>query len=168
MARRVVLTFALIATLAVGVAAPTGAVASTRPSKTARMICQAEARGDLAGVLAITPIDITKPTWRNGTYSCTYHYRTGSFTISVTELETRAATRSYFSARGVALQRLDEAVRLGDEAFQTADGTTVVRKDDKVLEVDASQLPPKFSKLALDPAGVTSAVATTILGCWTG
>jgi hypothetical protein len=168
MTRRVLFACALMATLAFGVAAPTGAATATRPSKTARMICQAEARGDLAGVLAITPIDITEPTWRDGTYSCTYHYQTGSFTISVTELKTRAATRAYFNARGVALQRLDDPVHLGDDAFQTSDGTTVVRKDNKVLEVDASQLPQKFSKLALDPASVASTVTTTILGCWTG
>ena len=57
---------------------------------------------------------------------------------------------------------------LGDDAFQTANGTLVVRKDHKVLEVDASKLPQKFSKLALKPADVTSTVAMTILKCWTG
>jgi hypothetical protein len=158
----------LVATSFVLAAAVPGTAATSRPSKTARMICQAEVRGDLAGVLASKPTTVTRPTWSNGTYSCTYRYPTGSFAVSVTELRSRAATRAFFDERGVALQRTTVPVQLGDDAFQTSDGSTVVRKDDKVLEVDAAQLPARFGKQGLDPASVTSAVATVILGCWTG
>jgi hypothetical protein len=161
----------MVATLSiVWVGAGTAASASRAavPSKQAKMICAGEAKHDIAGVLAIKPVRVTKPTWVDDVYSCTYVYPTGSFTVAVKDLPDRTATSAYFDTLGTTLSRLPDAVGLGDGAFLTPTGSVVVRKDNKVLEVDASKLPAEFGKLELSPADVGSTVAMTILGCWTG
>jgi hypothetical protein len=138
------------------------------PTKKAKMVCAKEAQHDIAGVLAIKPAAVTKPTWTNQLYSCTYQYPTGSFTVSVKQLTDRAATTQYFNALGTLLNRLPDDVPMGDGAYLTANGSMVVRKDNNVLDVDAGKLPAQFSKLHLSPADVASSVAMTILGCWKG
>jgi hypothetical protein len=158
----------VLSVLGSGVASAAPKAHAVTPSKKARMICASEAKHDIAGVLAITPVKVTKPTWVDATYSCTYRYPTGSFALSVKQLPSRAATSAYFSALGATLQRLPDPVPMGDGAFQTPGGSMVVRKDDNVLVVDASKLPAEFSKLKLAPADVASSVAMTILGCWKG
>jgi hypothetical protein len=138
------------------------------PTKKAKMVCAREAQHDIAGVLAIKPAAVTRPTWANQLYSCTYQYPTGSFTVSVKQLADRPATVQYFNALGTFLNRLPDDVPMGDGAYLTANGSMVVRKDNNVLEVDAGKLPAQFSKLHLSPADVASSVAMTILGCWKG
>ena len=132
------------------------------------MVCTKEARGEVAGVLGVKPTTVTKPTWVDHLYSCTYQYPSGSFTVSVKQLADRPTTISYFDELGTTLSRLPDNVPMGDGAFLTASGSMIVRKDNNVLEVDASKLPAKFSKLKLTPADVASSVAMTILGCWNG
>lgn len=158
----------IAAILASGNASASAPQATPRPTKKATMVCAGEAQRDIAGVLAIKPTSITKPTWIDRVYSCTYHYPTGSFTISVKQLRDRPSTITYFNDLGATLNRLPENVPLGDGAFLTPNGSAIVRKDNNVLQVDASQLPARFAKLQLVPANVASAVAMTILGCWKG
>jgi hypothetical protein len=157
----------LIACVVLG-SATASAATPTKPSSKATMVCAPEARRDIAGVLATKPLTVTKPTWQNRVYSCTYRYVTGSFTVSVKQLTDRPATINYFHQVGQTMNRLPDNIPMGDSAFQTANGSTVVRKDNNVLAVDASALPTQFSKLKLAPADVTAAVAMTILGCWKG
>ena len=78
------------------------------PTKKAKMVCAREAQHDIAGVLAIKPAAVTKPTWANQLYSCTYQYPTGSFTLSVKQLADRPATVQYFNALGAFLNRLPD------------------------------------------------------------
>ena len=132
------------------------------------MVCAREAQRDIAGVLAIEPAAVTKPTWRNRLYACTYQYPTGSFTVSVKQLADRPTTIRYFNELGTTLNRLPDDVPMGDGAYLTPNGSMIVRKDDNVLDVDAAKLPVQFSKLRLSPADVASSVAMTILGCWKG
>jgi hypothetical protein len=132
------------------------------------MVCAREAQRDIAGVLAFKPTAVTTPTWVDHLYSCTYRYPTGSFTVSVKQLPDRPSTIAYFAELGTALSRLPDDVAMGDGAFQTSNGSMVVRKDNDVLQVDASKLPDRFAKLQLGPADVASSVAMTILGCWKG
>jgi hypothetical protein len=159
---------AVLSVLGGGVASAAPSARVAPPSKKARMICAGEAKDDIAGVLAITPVKVTKPTWVDRTYSCTYQYPTGSFALSVKQLPSRTATTAYFTALGTTLQRLPNPLPMGDGAFQTPGGSMVVRKDNNVLVVDASKLPAEFSKLKLVPAVVAQSVAMTILGCWKG
>jgi len=132
------------------------------------MVCAGEAQRDIAGVLAIKPTVVTKPTWIEHLYSCTYRYRNGSFTVSVKQFPDRPSTVNYFTDLGTTLNRLPDNVPMGDGAFLAPNGSMVVRKDNNVLDVDPSKLPARFAKLQLSPADVASSVAMTILGCWKG
>jgi hypothetical protein len=141
-------------------------VAGARPSRTARMICAHEVRTEIGGVLARTPIRVTTPTWVDHRYSCDYVYPQGTVTLSVTELDGADATTAYFDQLGAERGRLPETIELGQGAFQTADGSIVVRKDFKVLLVDVAHLRTGLTP-RLDPATVASTIAVVILGCWT-
>ena len=132
------------------------------------MVCAGEARRDIAGVLGTKPAVVTKATWIDHLYSCTYRYSNGSFTVSVKQLPNRASTVNYFTELGTTLNRLPDNVPMGDGAFLAPNGSMVVRKDNNVLDVDPSKLPARFAKLQLSPADVASSVAMTILGCWKG
>jgi len=57
---------------------------------------------------------------------------------------------------------------LGQGAFQTTDGSVVVRKDWKVLLVDTSGLPARFGVPATTSGEVAVTVGDIILGCWAG
>jgi hypothetical protein len=159
---------ALLVIAASGTAGATRSGTAPKPSKKAEMVCAKEAQREIAGVLGIKPTRVTQPTWVDQLYSCTYRYSSGSFTVSVKQLADRPTTVAYFDSLGTTLSRLPDDVPLGDRAFLTANGTMTVRKDNDVLEVDASKLPPQFSKLHLSPSDVASSVAMTILGCWKG
>ena len=63
--------------------------------------------------------------------------------LSVKELSSWAQTYAYFDARHPTGQART-LQGLGQGAFQTTDGSVVVRKDWKVLLVDSSGLPAQF------------------------
>jgi hypothetical protein len=140
--------------------------ASDTPSPTARMICAHEAQSELAGVLATKPTRITTPTWTDHVYSCNYLYPQGTITLSVKELTDTATTTAYFDHLGATLGRLPDNIHLGQGAFQTPNGSMIVRKDFKVLLVDVSHLPNGFDQPGYTAPDVASATAITILGCW--
>ena len=101
-------------------------------------------------------------------YSCRYVYANGAIALSVKELGTKAATVSYVSSLGRIAGRRADKLPLGQGAFWTTNGSVVVRKDTKVLLVDAANLPPTLGRWSLNPAAVADTVATAIMGCWTG
>jgi hypothetical protein len=142
--------------------------AGTRPSESAKMVCAHEAQSDIAGVLGVKPTKVTLPTWVDHLYSCRYVYPDGVMTLSVRELDSAADTTSYFDGLATTMGRRPDNLPIGEGAFITTDGSVVVRKDYKVLTVDASQLPAAFGTLALVPTDVSTAVAMTVLGCWSG
>src|SRR5690348_16253967 len=53
--------------------------AGPSPSVSARMVCSAEARGDIAAALGIKAKQVTQPTWvrKSHLYSCDYVYGRG-------------------------------------------------------------------------------------------
>ncbi len=57
---------------------------------------------------------------------------------------------------------------LGQGAFQTTDGSMVVRKDWKVLLVNTAGLPAQFGQPPTSSGEVAVTVADVILGCWDG
>ncbi len=147
---------------------PSVAETAAKPSKKATMVCADEAQKDIAGVLAQKTTAVTTPTWSDDLYSCTYEYPDGSFTLSVKELADHAATTAYFDSVGMSMGRMHDDVPLGDGAFATPNGSMIVRKDNLVMVVDATHLPPTLGKQKLAPADVAETVAVTILGCWKG
>jgi hypothetical protein len=131
------------------------------------MICADEAQGDVAGVLAARA-KVSKPTWRDRTYSCTYRYPSGSFDISVVEYPTIPAATTGYATLAADPKVSDPDLGMADASFARADGSLVLRQDRRIVEVDPTHLPARFSKLELAPAAVARAVAVTVLRCWQG
>jgi hypothetical protein len=121
----------------------------------------------IASALGVTA-DVSTPTWVDHLYSCTYKYPTGSMVLSIKELSSWSETFAYFDGLGARLGHAQSLRNLGQGAFQTTDGSVVVRKDWKVLLVDTSGLPPQFGVPATSSADVAVTVGDVILGCWAG
>lgn len=132
------------------------------------MVCEPEAQRDIAGSIGVTPTQVTSPTWVDRIYACNYVYPDGVISLSVKEFDNLLATVSYFDRLGSRLGERPDPPALGDGAFVTTDGSVVVRKDDKVLDVDISHLPVQFGDPLEDPTEVAVSVATTVMGCWVG
>jgi hypothetical protein len=142
--------------------------AGVNPSESAQMICAPEAQRDIAESLGVTPTRVTTPTWVDHVYSCTYVYPNGSFTMSVKELSNLDETKAYFAALGTRLGREPGSIALGQGGFTTTDGSVVVRKDFKVLDVDISKLPDPFGQPPQKRSDVALSIAAVLMSCWTG
>jgi hypothetical protein len=141
--------------------------AGPHPSEISKMVCADEARSDIASALG-EKAAVSEPTWQDHLYSCRYTYPTGSFVLSVKELSSWAQTYAYFRMLGTELASTRTLQGLGQGAFQTTDGSVVVRKDWKVLVVDSSGLPAQFGLPPTSSGDVAVTVADVILGCWAG
>jgi hypothetical protein len=139
----------------------------SRPSAAARMVCAQEARRDIETVLAIKQIPVGRATFANHLYTCTYRLPTGALTLSVKDTLNRAGTDAYFATLR---QRLGSTrdLDLGEASYGTDGGTVVLRKDNDVLQVDATGLPALFGSKHQKRSDVAYEVALVILGCWTG
>jgi hypothetical protein len=89
-------------------------------------------------------------------------------TLSVKELSSPKQTTAYFNSLGAQLGVARKLTLLGQGAFQTTNGSVVVRKDYKVLLVDDSGLPAKFGHPPTTPGNIAVTVADVVLGCWAG
>jgi hypothetical protein len=133
------------------------------------MVCAAEGKNEIAGSVGVDTSRLPVGRWSNHVYSCDYDYGGGRvMTLSVKELSTASATTAYFNMLGIKLGRMRALQGLGQGAFQTRNGSTVVRKDYRVLLVDDAQLPARFGKPLSPRQDVSLSVAATIMGCWTG
>ena len=146
---------------------PAGAL----PSPISVQVCSHEAQREMASALG-EAAQVTTPTWADHRYACTYAYPgstpPGSFQVSVTELSSWAETHAYFDALAAKLGKSRDLESLGQAAFQTTDGSVVVRKDWKVLLVDGTGLPSRFGVPPTSASAVAFTVADVILGCWAG
>ena len=131
------------------------------------MVCQPKASREIAAVLGVNAV-VSKTTWVDHLYSCDYRYRTGSMVLSVKEVSSWGQTMSYFDALSVSLHKTESIDNLGQGAYQVADGSVVVRKDWKVLEINVVGLPDRFGEPPTSSGEVAIAVADTILACWAG
>jgi hypothetical protein len=181
--RRSLLVSGLIVVLACGLAAcsssgggsaassPTTAPwepAGVNPSASAKMICAAEAQEDIGASLGVKVLSVSTPTWADHVYSCTYKFADATIGLSVKEMSTTPETTAYFDAQATALGKRPGRVAIGQGAFQTTNGSVVVRKDWKVLTVDISKVPASFGQPPESAASAALSVAVAILGCWTG
>ena len=83
-------------------------------------------------------------------------------------VELPAAVHRDLVAYAQVLGRTKTLVNVGEDAYATSTGSAVVRKDYKVLIVDVSRLPERFGKPVGSRASIATAVAMTVLRCWTG
>jgi hypothetical protein len=148
-------------------AANGGHPAGALPSESSKMVCASEAQIDIAASIGVKAT-VTKPTWINHVYSCKYTYPSGVITLSVNELDNAAQTTKAYTAFAASLGRRPDVVSFGQGAFITTNGSVIVRKDFKVLDVDVSQLPLKFGVPPQDRSNVALSVAATVMSCWTG
>jgi hypothetical protein len=163
----------LAAALAAGLASP--ASASTRaplpagphPSEIAKEPCQSDAQHELATVLGVKGT-VGPRTWVDHRYSCSYTYPNGRFVLSIQELSSWQQTFTYYRGLARQLGRVRPLANLGQGAFQTTDGSVVVRKDWKVLLVNVAGLPAEFAVPPDNPTDIAVTVADVILGCWAG
>jgi hypothetical protein len=172
---RVLVFVAFLAIVSAGCSSSSSATTTTErplpagphPSEIAKVVCEDEARTDIDSALG-EKATVSEPTWQDHLYSCRYTYPTGSFALSVKELSSWAETDAYFRMLGTELGNTRSLEGLGQGAFQTTDGSVVVRKDWKVLLVDSSDLPAQFGIPATSSGDVAVTVADVILGCWAG
>jgi hypothetical protein len=141
--------------------------AGPTPSPIAQMVCHHEASQEIASALGETAT-VSPPSWEDHLYSCRYSYSDGSMELSVKELSSWAQTDAYFAMLAGRMGKTRDLQGLGQGAFQTTDGSVVVRKDWKVLLVDSSGLPPQFGVPPTSSGDVAVTVADVILGCWEG
>jgi len=140
--------------------------AGATPSKAARMVCSAEAAGELADALGVRAAPSTA-TWVDHRYGCTYSYADGRIGLSVKELGDAAATTADFAAEQAALGAGGPVAGIGQGAYQASGGSIIVRKDYKVLSVDVSAVPARFGAPPIDRSEAAVRVAIVVMGCWT-
>lgn len=155
-------------TAAAGTGAPGTMQQAAEPSAAAKMICADEAQGEIAATVGAQPTEPVSPIWSDLTYSCRYIYRDGQMVLSVKELPDKAATDRDFSARAQQLGSRRPLHHIGDDAFVASNDSVVIRKDNKVLSVDVSNLPQSFGNPPITREDVAFDVATIIMDCWIG
>jgi hypothetical protein len=156
-------------TTAVQLSSPTWDKAGPKPSKSARMVCQKEARDDIATNLGIRQTSVTAPKWVRAKHllSCSYVYPRGKITLSVKELSNEAETTAYFNSVTKKYDTIQKLEGLGQGAFILKNNDVVARKDYKVLLVDVTKIPANFAP-SMTRSDVALNVAVAIMGCWTG
>ena len=137
------------------------------PSTIAKMVCTDEALQKFDSALG-EKANVSDPTWFDHLYSCQFGFPTGSFELSVKELSSWSQTKDYFEQLAVQMGRVRTIQNLGQGAFQTTNGSMVVRKDWKVLLVDVAGLPAQFGQPPTSSGDAAVTVADVILGCWNG
>ena len=141
--------------------------AGRTPSGISKMVCAREAQREIAQTLGVRA-SVSRPTWVDHIYSCRYRYPDGGFVLTIKELSSWSQTLAYYSGIGRNQGRTATVPNLGQGAFQTDNGSAVVRKDWKVLTVDISGLPPQFGRPPTSRGDVAVTVADVILACWAG
>ena len=143
--------------------------AKPNPSISAKMICQKEARVDIASSLGIKETRITTPTWVEKThlYSCSYVYPQGKITLSVKEMSSEHETTAYFDSIRKQYGSTQQLIGLGQGAWILENNDVVVRKDYKVLLVDVTGVPANFRPI-MQRSDVATNIAVAIMGCWSG
>jgi hypothetical protein len=144
-------------------------VAEPTPSTSAQMVCQKEAREEIASSLGVTETRVTTPRWdvADHLYSCTYVYPRGTITLSVKEMSNEAETTAYFDGIEQKYGTVQPLDGLGQGAEILQNNDVVVRKDYKVLLVDVQDVPANFIPL-MGRSDIATNIASVIMGCWSG
>ena len=131
-------------------------------------MCQEEARAEIASALG-EKATVSDPDLGRPPVLVRYGYSSGSMVLSVKELSSWAQTFAYFKSLGTLHRQCPlHWPDLGQGAFQTTNGSVVVRKDWKVLLVDIAGLPAQFGVPPTSSGDVAVTVSDVILGCWAG
>jgi hypothetical protein len=143
--------------------------AKPTPSRSAQMVCQAEAQNEIASSLGVTATRVTHPTWDKAdhVYSCTYVYPKANITLSVKEMSSEQETTAYFDSIEHLYGKVQDLIGLGQGAAILKNNDVVVRKDYKVLLVDVHDVPAAFIAL-MSRSDIATNISAVIMGCWSG
>jgi hypothetical protein len=143
------------------------------PSLSARMTCS-ETEIQNAIVLGLDLNGPPKKTskWVKPVYTCIYQLPDGPLHLSVTEFGSDAGAvhefnqvKSQYEHDKVPLQTLEN---FEVPAFRASDDVILTVKDNKLLRVDATQLPKTVGPLRRARQDLIYLVASAILRCWSG
>jgi hypothetical protein len=146
----------------------TAGASATGVSATGRLICSDEAQEDIATAVGLPTSRPVAGTLKGDEYSCEYAYPAGTMRLSVTELADDASTDAFFGSLRQASAASEHLAGIGEDAYQSQDGSMVVRKDRKVLRVDVGGLPAQYGQPPTTRRQLAAAVAVVIMACWTG
>jgi hypothetical protein len=139
------------------------------PSAAARMICGAETREAVAGVLELPAPPPTKTSWSHHRYTCTYQLATGPLVLSVQDSTNLRSGRRFYDRLSKQLahpKTIRGLASFGLPAAETTNGHVIFLKDGKTLEVDASKLPRQVGAHRRPRTDIAYAVAADVVGCW--
>jgi hypothetical protein len=132
------------------------------------MICDEDIKSKVREALSLAGPPSTEWRWSNGVYTCDYHLPMGRMRLQVKVLVGAGQARTMFDAdQGRTLGALPLA-GLGEGAYHTKSGTVLVLKDNQILVVDTTRLPPEFGANGQRRTDLAYEVASDVMGCWTG
>ena len=140
--------------------------AARQPSSAALMICSEDLRDEVRTVLKLSAPAPARPTWQDPVYTCTYTLPMGTMVLSVRESASRPAARTHLQALRTKLGATQAVLGLGEQAYATTTGITVVVKDDMTLQVDTTRLPAVFGPEEQRRTDLATEIASLVLGCW--
>jgi hypothetical protein len=156
---------AVVALVAAGLLVPVGSAAARAPSSRnpATEVCEDMVRNAVQESVGAPLPGPQEGAWSGHTYRCRYPLGGGQLVLSVDDLRTKGRARAAYRRRVAATRTRTRLNGLGDAAYQAPDGTLVAWKDQFVLVVDPSAVPPPTSR-----ADVAFAAVVAVLDCWTG
>ncbi|MDQ0213576.1 hypothetical protein [Arthrobacter bambusae] len=150
-------------------AGPAASESRGAPSESAKMVCGAETRANIARILALGQEPRPQDAWSPPLYTCTYALPSGALVLSVKEAADAAGAQADFGGlqrRTATARPIEGMANLGLPAFETESGSVVFVKDSFILTVDASALPPVVGPHAVSRSSFAYEVATAVLACW--
>jgi hypothetical protein len=149
-----------------GTSGPTGT--ATGPSVSALMVCSAEAQADLQNALGVGVARPPDSSFVDGVYTCDYHYAAGELVMSVRDMGDQGTAEAYMASARAKIKKPTDLAGIGDAAFSDGVSQVFVRKDVKVLTVDASKLPATFGQPPHPRSTIAATAAIIVMLCWTG
>lgn len=145
----------------------------TRPSKaqppdTALMVCGEDISTKVEQALKLERPPATEQKWADPLFTCTYHLPMGDMVLSVEVAADDASAAKLFDTGRTRRAPTQDLPGLGERAFGTSTGIAVVIKDNQVLTVDTTALPPVFGDNGQRRTDLAYEIASDVLGCWTG
>jgi hypothetical protein len=138
------------------------------PPETATMVCGDEIKSKVKQVLNLPVQPATRSTWVSSVFTCTYTLPQGPMTLTVQVLPSTARAGAKLDADQAAATGAQPLAGLGERAWATPAGTAAVLKDNQILTVDTTGLPPVFGANDQKRTDLAYEVASDVLGCWTG
>ena len=148
--------------------AAVAAAAEGSPSAAAKMVCGDETRANITRILSLPASPPTSDSWAEKLYTCTYSLPSGPLVLSVRETADPAAARARFDSlqRQPTARPIEGMTNLGLPGFETTAGSVVFAKDNFVLTVDATALPPTLGPHSVSRNAFAYETATGVLACW--